>query len=85
MNENILKDIGLNIVLHRKLRGINQADFARTCNLSVRNLSKIERGMDVNEVPLVVYLRIAEKLNVSLADLLKTTDVRVRNICVKKI
>ena len=84
MNEAIFKDIGTNIVFHRKLQGINQVDLARKAELGIAKLSKIERGIDVINVPLSIYIRIAESLNISLVDLLKTTDVRVRSICVKK-
>lgn len=84
MNETIFKDIGMNIIFHRKLRGITQMDLARRINIGVAKLSKIERGIDVIDIPLSVYIKIAEKLNVSVIELLKTTDVRVKNICVKK-
>jgi transcriptional regulator with XRE-family HTH domain len=84
MNEAIFKDIGKNIVFHRKLNGMNQIDLAKRLNMGVAKLSRIERGIDVINVPLSVYIRIAESLNVFVTDLLKSTDVRVKNICVRK-
>lgn len=84
MNEVIFKDIGTNIVFHRKIRGITQVCLAKNVRIGVAKLSKIERGIDVSEVPLTIYLRIAESLNVSLVDLLKTTDMRVRKLCINK-
>lgn len=84
MNEVIFKDIGMNIVFHRKIMGITQITLAKNANIGVAKLSKIERGIDVTEVPLSIYLRIAESLNITLVDLLKTTDMRVRKLCVNK-
>lgn len=83
MNENVYKDIGANIVFHRRLRGLTQVVLARNVNIGVGKLSRIERGIDVAEIPLSVYLRIAESMSVPIIELLKTTDVKV-NICVNK-
>lgn len=84
MNETVFKDIGLNIVFHRKLRGMNQVLCARQTGISIANMSKIERGLAVENVPLATYIKIAEVLNVSLMDLLKPTEVRVKSICVTR-
>lgn len=84
MNENIFKDIGLNIVFHRKLCGVNQVECAKRANISVAKLSKIERGISVEDVPLATYLRIAEALQVELYDLLKKTTVEIKVVRVKK-
>ena len=84
MNENVFKDIGVNIIFHRRLRGITQVMLARSVNIGVGRLSKIERGIEVSGVPLSLYLKIAEQMNISIVELLKTTDVKVKNICVKK-
>lgn len=84
MNDNVFKDIGMNIVFHRKLRGLNQVDCARRANISVAKLSKIERGVSVEDVPLATYLRIAEALQVELFDLLKKTAVEIKVMRVKK-
>ena len=84
MNENVFKDIGVNIVFHRRLRGLTQVVLARNVNIGVSKLSKIERGIDVFDVPLSVYLRIAEQMSIPIIELLKTTDVKVKNICVRK-
>lgn len=83
MNENVYKDIGANIVFHRRLRGLTQVVLARNINIGVGKLSRIERGIDVADIPLSVYLRIAESMSVPIIELLKTTDVKV-NICVNK-
>ncbi|MBQ8417434.1 MAG: helix-turn-helix transcriptional regulator [Phascolarctobacterium sp.] len=83
MNENVYKDIGANIVFHRRLRGLTQVVLARNVNIGVGKLSRIERGIDVADIPLSVYLRIAESMSVPIIELLKTTDVKV-NICVNK-
>ena len=83
MNENVYKDIGANIVFHRRLRGLTQVVLARNINIGVGKLSRIERGIDVADIPLSVYLRMAESMSVPIIELLKTTDVKV-NICVNK-
>ena len=84
MNENIYKDIGANIIFHRKLRGLTQVVLAQRLNIGVAKLSKIERGIDVLEQPLSVYLRIAEQMNISIVELFKTTDVKAVKICARK-
>ena len=84
MNENIYKDIGANIIFHRRLCGMTQAALAQRLNIGVGKLSKIERGIDVLEQPLSVYLRIAEQMNISIVELFKTTDVKAVKICVRK-
>ena len=84
MNEAIFKDIGMNIVFHRKLRGITQVILAKRVNIGIAKLSKIERGLDVENVPLSIYLKIAENLNISVIELIKSTDVRVKTICINK-
>ena len=76
MNENIYKDIGANIIFHRRLCGMTQVALAQRLNIGVAKLSKIERGIDVLEQPLSVYLRIAEQMNISIVELFKTTDVK---------
>mgnify|MGYP003442629069 FL=1 len=84
MNENIYKYIGTNIIFHRRLCGMTQVVLARNVNIGVGKLSRIERGIDVDEVPLSVYLRIAEQMNISIVELFKTTDVKAVKICVRK-
>lgn len=84
MNDNVFKDIGLNIVFHRKLRGINQAECARRANIGVAKLSRIERGLSVEDIPLKIYLQIAEALQVELCHLLKSTAVDVKMVRVNK-
>ena len=84
MNENIYKDIGANIIFHRRMRGLTQMMLAQRLNIGVAKLSKIERGIDVLEQPLSVYLRIAEQMNISIVELFKTTDVKAVKICVRK-
>ena len=84
MNENVYKDIGANIIFHRRMRGLTQMMLAQRLNIGVAKLSKIERGIDVLEQPLSVYLRIAEQMNISIVELFKTTDVKAVKICVRK-
>lgn len=84
MNENVLKDIGVNIIFHRRLRGVTQAVCARNCGIGVALLSRIERGLNVENVPLTTYIKIAESLSVPMTDLLKTSEVRVTKICVRR-
>ena len=84
MNENIYKYIGTNIIFHRRMRGLTQMALAQRLNIGVAKLSKIERGIDVLEQPLSVYLRIAEQMNISIVELFKTTDVKAVKICVRK-
>lgn len=83
MNENVFKDIGMNIVLHRKLKGVNQVECARKANIGVAKLSKIERGISVEDVPLKTYLQIADALQVELCDLLKKTVCEIKAVRVK--
>ena len=84
MNENIYKYIGTNIIFHRRMRGMTQVALAQRLNIGVAKLSKIERGIDVLEQPLSVYLRIAESMNINIVELLKTTDARIKSICVTR-
>ena len=84
MNENVYKDIGANIIFHRRMRGLTQMMLAQRLNIGVAKLSKIERGIDVLEQPLSIYLRIAEQMNISIVELFKTTDVKAVKICVRK-
>jgi len=84
MNENVYKDIGANIIFQRRLRGLTQMMLAQRLNIGVAKLSKIERGIDVLEQPLSIYLRIAEQMNISIMELFKTTDVKAVKICVRK-
>ena len=84
MNENVFKDIGANIIFHRRLCGMTQLALAQRLNIGVAKLSKIERGIDVLEQPLSVYLHIAEQMNISIVELFKTTDVKAVKICVRK-
>lgn len=84
MSEAVFKEIGQNIVLHRRLRGINQINCAARAGIGVALLSKIERGIEVEKVPLATYIKIAEALNLSFYDLLKRTEVMVKSICVSK-
>jgi len=84
MNENVFKYIGTNIIFHRRMRGLTQMALAQRLNIGVAKLSKIERGIDVLEQPLSVYLRIAEQMNISIVELFKTTDVKAVKICVRK-
>ena len=84
MNENVFKDIGANIIFHRRMRGLTQMMLAQRLNIGVAKLSKIERGIDVLEQPLSVYLRIAEQMNISIVELFKTTDVKAVKICARK-
>lgn len=85
MNDNIFKDIGLNIVFHRKLRGVNQVECARRANISVAKLSRVERGVSVEDMPLKIYLQIAEALQVDICTLLKKTSVEMKMVRVKKV
>lgn len=84
MNENVFKDIGANIISHRRMHGLTQMMLAQRLNIGVAKLSKIERGIDVLEQPLSIYLRIAEQMNISIVELFKTTDVKAVKICVRK-
>ncbi|MBR6511737.1 MAG: helix-turn-helix transcriptional regulator [Phascolarctobacterium sp.] len=84
MNENVLKDIGVNIIFHRRLIGVTQAVCARNCGIGVALLSRIERGLNVENVPLTTYIKIAESLSVPMTDLLKTSEVRVTKLCVRR-
>jgi len=69
MFEEKLKQIGARIVYFRKMKRMNQQDFASAAGLTRQFLSKIENG----DAPcsLNTLYHISEVLNVDLAELVK--------------
>lgn len=72
------RSIGMNIVAHRKLLGISQAECARKANIGISRLSKIERGLSPDE-PISSYVRIAAALGIQIGDLFKQTAVIIKS------
>ena len=62
------EEIGINIKLARKRKGLSQSEFADAIGKSVRTVQKYESG-DIN-MPLEVLNKITNELDVSLEDLL---------------
>lgn len=67
--EEKLKQIGARIVYYRKMKRMNQQDFASAAGLTRQFLSKVENG-DAT-CSLSTLFHIAEVLNVDMADLVK--------------
>ena len=70
--------IGINIVAHRKLLGISQAECAKKSNIGIAKLSKIERGLLPNE-PISSYVKIATALGIQIGDIFKQTSVIIKS------
>ena len=68
MAELVYRKMGAKIRYYRKLKGINQTDFAIKVSISSQYLSKIENGKRIPSLP--VLLSIAEALEVEVAELL---------------
>ena len=68
------KKIGARIVYYRKLKGMPQEYLAELVGISPQYLSKIENGNYKNSVSFSVLIKIAEKLNVKIAQLVQDID-----------
>ena len=68
------KKIGARIVYYRKLKGMTQEYLAELVGISPQYLSKIENGNYKNSVSFSVLIKIAEKLNVKIAQLVQDID-----------
>ena len=70
MEDQIIKNqIGTNIAIYRKSRGLTQAGLAKKINYSDKAISKWERGESVPDV--VTMTLLAQQLGVTVNDLLK--------------
>jgi transcriptional regulator with XRE-family HTH domain len=74
----IYKSIGLNIVAHRKLLGMSQAECARRANIGIARMSKIERGLSSDE-PISSYVKVATALGIQIGDIFKQTAVIIKS------
>ena len=63
--------MGAKISYYRHLRGYTQVELSERIAISSGYLSKIERAVDVSGVPLSTYMKIAQALDVTIADLMK--------------
>ena len=64
------KKIGAKIVYYRKIRGLTQEVLAERSGITPQYLSKIENGNYHNSVSLAILIKIAEQLNVTMAQLI---------------
>ena len=68
------KKIGARIVYYRKLKGMTQEYLAELVGISPQYLSKIENGKYQKSVSLSVLMRVAEKLDVKMTQILQDID-----------
>lgn len=66
----IRKDYGLMVHKTREEKGIKLVDLARYCDVYPESIRKIEKGISKNP-RFLTLVRIAEKLNIGLYDLLE--------------
>ncbi len=70
------KMIGAKIVYYRKIRGMTQENLAELVGISPQYLSKIENGYYHKSVSLSVLMRIAQKLDVDIIELLRDLNLK---------
>ena len=68
------KKIGAKIVYYRKIRGLTQEELAELVGISPQYLSRIENGNYHKSVSLSILMKIAEKLNVTMVQLMKDIE-----------
>ncbi len=68
------KKIGARIVYYRKLKGMTQEYLAELVGISPQYLSQIENGKYQKSVSLSVLMRVAEKLDVKMTQILQDID-----------
>ena len=68
------KKIGARIVYYRKLKGMTQEYLAELVGIYPQYLSKIENGKYQKSVSLSVLMRVAEKLDVKMTQILQDID-----------
>lgn len=70
-NAEFIAVLGSKIARLRKMRGLNQFEFADVCGKMVNTVSKIERG--IGDPRLSTLLDIAKALDIPLTELLDNT------------
>ncbi|HBO49294.1 MAG TPA: hypothetical protein DD619_00630 [Alphaproteobacteria bacterium] len=70
-NAEFIAVLGSKIARLRKMRGLNQFEFADVCGKMVNTVSKIERG--IGDPRLSTLLDIAKALDIPLTELLDST------------
>ena len=87
MEEKFMKTLGNNIRTYREQKGLSQEELANLCGWTTNNarstISKIESG--VNDVPTSKLKVIAEKLGVSVCDLMNSSANVQTNDKIRKL
>ena len=68
------KKIGAKIVYYRKIRGLTQEALAERSGITPQYLSRIENGHYHKSVSLSTLMKIAEQLNVTMAQLMEDIE-----------
>lgn len=63
------KRVGRNLKRIRKAAGLTQTEFGETIGVAFYQVSRYERGLD--EISLFLAVRVCEKFNTELPDLIK--------------
>lgn len=71
------KRIGAKIVYYRKIKDISQEKLAEEVGITPQYLSRIENGGYSKNVSLSTLMKIAEKLNISMSDLMKNIEEKI--------
>lgn len=66
----MLNQIGARIAYYRRLKDIKQIDLAMEVGISEQYLSRIERGHHPRGLTIYTLLKIAEKLNVNIHEII---------------
>lgn len=87
MKKEFMKTLGNNIRTYREQKGLSQEELANLCGWTTNNarstISKIESG--VNDVPTSKLKVIAEKLGVSVCDLMNSSANVQTNDKIRKL
>lgn len=88
MNENFyeddfLKNLGSRIKILRVAQGLSQAQLADSINMSPRYLSEVEAGK--RNISIYFLKLLAERLSISLSDLLNFTNKEERETILKEL
>lgn len=69
--EEQIRITGLKISYYRRLNKLNQTKLAEKVGITPGFLSKLEDGKIANGAPLIIYMKLADVLQVELEKLLK--------------
>ena len=69
--EEQIRITGLKISYYRRLNKVNQTKLAEKVGITPGFLSKLEGGKIANGAPLIIYMKLADVLQVELEKLLK--------------